>query len=176
MCRMIDNKRLSLLAHVATTDWIDNGLSLDVYWRDAITFKDVRGRDLQAQSVYAILKDENVRATCEAVGISDFNSKTKYDSGPGRMLDAIAYARQEKPSLINRDKRDLALQVLLICREYEHQCEWATGYRYSKAAEIIAGLKNMLCNALTYDIPVAEAFGEGWHDRYFMEAFNDEAE
>lgn len=169
MCHVIDNKRLSLLAHVATTQWLDDDLCSTVYWQDATTFQDVCGTKCNATDIYKIFLEQNLKAVSEGFG-EDVSPKyvRTYEPEPGRMLDAIAYARGE--GLATKvEKNNLALQVLLIAREYEHQCSYGTGYRFSEAYRIVDGIKAMLCQVLTHDVQISDAFGEGWNDRYAME-------
>lgn len=170
MCHVIDNKRLSLLAHVATTQWLDGDLYSVVYWQDATTFQDVCGTKCNAADIYKVLLAQNLKAVSEGFG-EDVSPKyvRTYEPEPGRMLDAIAYARSEGVIIQNAGKNNLALQVLLIAREYEHQCSYGTGYRFSEAYRIVDGIKAMLCQVLTHDVKISDAFGEGWNDRYAME-------
>lgn len=169
MCHVIDNKRLSLLAHVATTQWLDGDLYGTVYWQDAATFQDVCGTKCSAADIYKTLLAQNLKAVSEDLG-GDVSPKyiRTYEPEPGRILDAIAYGRSEG-LMTNVEKNNLALQVLLIAREYEHQCAYGTGYRFSEAYRIVDGIKSMLCQVLTHDVQISDAFGEGWNDRYAME-------
>lgn len=168
MCHFVDKKRLSLLAHVATTEWLDVGLIAEAYWVDLVSTKEVQGKTKSPESVFKLLLDQNHDALIEAVGSMgkvEIPRHYEYDPKPGRMLDAMAYAQEHKLGT-KLGKHDLALQVLLILREYEHQCQYDPRYRFSQAYRIVEAVKNMLCQVLSFDAKIADAFGEGWNDRF----------